>query len=628
MYKENSFKKVLQIDIQIIRGLSVLFVLFYHFNFNFINLNFLKAGYLGVDIFFVVSGYVITKIINDNHDFNLLNFYKKRIKRLLPTLLLVVTTATIISIFIFKPFILKKNLESINSILFAASNIYFWLTSTLYGFAEKNNLLFLHTWSLSIELQFYLFYPLIFLIFNKNNVKYILLPLFILSYISVLYLYVDHPIFNFFSSLGRIFEITAGCLTFFYHQKIRLNIKKKFYSFLYFLGFSLIIFFMLFLSSESNNPNPLSLIYIIGTSMMLIFFNENLEFLYKLKLQYIGNISYSLYLWHFPILVFFNYYFLELNDFLKIIALIISIIISIISYYYIEDKFRKTDFKNNLIFIFVLVLYLILTSIYFKNKQYDLKLIQSDNSFLAEQSNKFLENKNKYSWRKSKNIFSFKNDYRNFSPMFTNEDNIKVLFIGDSFSKDIFNVFYTHKDFYKDYEFSRYGINLSDINTKRLRYLLESEVFQKAKIIYFSSRYKENEIHYLENWINLLEIQNKKIIIQLKKPEFKYSKDNKTIVDKFLETNNLNIYELNKYAYQNLDLANFIQINKKIKEKYDSKVVIFDFFDVVCSDLNKNCEMLNENNEKNYYDYGHFTLSGSRFFGKKIIKNKIYKNLF
>ena len=345
-------------------------------------------------------------------------------------------------------------------------------------------------------------------------------------------------------------------------------------------------------------------------------------------MQYIGNISYSLYLWHFPILVFFNYYFLELNDFLKIIALIISIIISIISYYYIEDKFRKTDFKNNLIFIFVLVLYLILTSIYFKNKQYDLKLIQSDNSFLAEQSNIFLENKNKYSWRKSKNIFSFKNDYKNFSPMFTNEDNIKVLFIGDSFSKDIFNVFYTHKDFYKDYEFSRYGINLSDINTKRLRYLLESEVFQKAKIIYFSSRYKENEIHYLENWINLLEIQNKKIIIQLKKPEFKYSKDNKTIVDKFLETNDLNIYELNKYAYQNLDLGNFIQINKKIKEKYDGKVVLFDFFDVICSDLNKNCEMLNENNEKNYYDYGHFTLSGSRFFGKKIIKNKIYKNLF
>ena len=621
-------KNNLRTDIQILRGFSVLLVLFYHFNFDFIKINIFKAGYIGVDIFFIISGFIITKIICEDKNFNLINFYKKRIKRLFPALLTVLLISIIIGINIFKPFILNKNIESINSILIAASNIYFWLTSTLYGFAEKNNLLFLHTWSLAIEIQFYLFYPIIFLIFKKITIKYILIIFTILSYLSVIYLYLNHPIFNFFSSFGRVFEITSGCLTYFYYEEIRANIKKKLFSFFYFLGFILIIFFIIFLQKENNHPVPSSILFVLGVSIMLIFFNKNLEILYKLKLQYVGSLSYSLYLWHFPIIVLFNYYFEVFNNFLKIIALLISLIISYISFYCIENKFRKISFKNNLIYITTIVLSLILLTNHYNNKQFDTKTIQLDNSYLAQQSNIYLENKNKYSWRKSKNIFSFKNDYKNFSPMFVEKNSTKILFIGDSFSKDIFNVFYIHKDYYKDYEFARYGINISDINSKRLRNLLDSETFKKAKIIYISSRYRENEIYLIENWINLLKKYNKKIIIQLKKPEFKQTNDNKLIIDKFLETKKFDANELNSYAYQNLDLSNFTQINKEIKERYHDKAILFDFFDIICSKLDKSCKMLDDNNQKNFYDYAHFTIDGSKFFGQKIIKNKVYENLF
>ena len=623
-----NFKNNLQIDIQILRGFSVILVLFYHFNFDFIKINIFKAGYIGVDIFFIISGYIITRIICEGKNFNLINFYKKRIKRLFPALLTVLLASIVISIYIFKPFILKKNIESINSILIAASNVYFWLTSTLYGFAEKNNLLFLHTWSLAIEIQFYLFYPVLFIIFQKKTIKYILIIFTILSYLSVTYLYQRHPIFNFFSSFGRIFEITIGCLTFFYYEKIREVIKKNLYSYFYLSGFFLIIFFMFFLQKQSNHPDPFSILFVLGVSLMIIFFNKDLEILYKLKLQYFGSISYSLYLWHFPIIVLFNYYFERFDDFLKIIALLISIIVSYISFHYIENKFRITSFVNNLIYITIMLICLILITNYYNNKTFDSKTIESDNSYLAEQSNIFLENKNKYSWRKSKNIFSFKNDYKNFSPMFTSKNNKKILFIGDSFSKDIFNVFYVHKNFYNNYEFARYGINLIDINSKRLDYLLLSETFKRAEIIYISSRYKENEIYLLENWISLLKKYNKKIIIQLKKPEFKNTDEIEIIFNKFLEANEINAYELNNYAYKNLDLPNFIKINEKIIENYQDKVILFDLFEIICSGLDKTCNMINDNYQKNFYDYGHFTIAGSKFFGQKIIDNEVYKNLF
>mgnify|MGYP006073839833 CR=1 FL=1 len=622
-------KNIFRPDIQILRGFSVLLVLLYHFDFKFININFIKAGYIGVDIFFVISGYIITKIIYEDQNFSLVEFYKKRIKRLFPALLTVLIISIAVSILIFNLFVLKKNLESVNSIFFGASNYYFWFTSTIYGFAEKNNLLFLHTWSLAIEYQFFLIYPITFLIFKKNLIKYILLIMFILSYLSIFYIYQNHPIFNFYFSFSRVFEIVSGCLAYIYSKKIRVIVKQEFHSFFYYFGFILIIFFMLFLHRASYHPNPSAIMFVLGTSMMLIFFNKNLEFLYRLKIQKIGSISYSLYLWHFPIIVLFNYYFIEFNDLIKIIALLISLIISIISFYYIENKFRRASFDKTLFYSILLIILLTLITNHFKTKEYNKKIIQFDNSYLREESNLFLTNKNKLSWRKTKNIFIFKNDYKKFSPIFTDKDNTKILFIGDSFSKDIFNVFYTHKEFYKNFEFARYGINIDDINTKRLKNLIESKTFQKAKIIYLSSRYKETDIDLISKWIDLIKKYNKKLIIQLKKPEFKGNNTkNQTFIDELLAKNIYNISELNNHGYQNLNSSNFIRINKLIKNKYSNKAILFDLFPIICSELEKKCDMLDNKNQKYFYDYGHFTIYGSKFFGSKIIENEIYKLLF
>ena len=627
---KNSIKNItFRHDIETLRGFSVLLVLLYHFDFNIFKSNFINSGYIGVDIFFIISGYVITKIILEKENFSIINFYLKRIKRLIPVLLIVLTVSIIAAYFIFDDFILKKNLNSTYSIILGLSNYFFWLTSTIYQFAEKNNMLFLHTWSLGIEFQFYLFFPFVLFILGKKIIKFFLIIIFLLSYISIFYFYETHNMFNFYSPSSRIFEISSGCLAYLFQKKIKENIKEKFEIYFYLFGFLLILIFMIFFHNEDFHPNPQSLIFVIGTCFVLIFYKNNLDIFYKLQINKIGTISYSLYLWHFPIIVLSNHFISDLNDFDKFLMLISCFVLSILSFKFVEKKFRELNFRKNLILIFSLLFLLMFISLKINHKTYENNLYIFDNYYLSNESNKFLRNKDKFSFRKNKNIFSFQNDYKKYSPSFSNLNNKKILFLGDSHSKDIFNLFYTHKHYYKNYEFARYGINLIDLKNQRLNYLINSDLFIKSNIILFSQRYKNKDIDYISKLIEISKLHNKKLVLILKKPEFiKNDKLNKSFLDNHIKNiNNLNKLELDKFAYQNLKKSNFVEINEKIREKYFGKIKLVDLYSLICSEVRETCEIVNNKLTKNFYDYGHFTLEGSKYFGDKIIQKNFYDNL-
>lgn len=630
----NIFKNQLRNDIQFLRGFSVSLVLLYHFNFNIFN-NFLtKGGYIGVDIFFILSGYIITKIIIDQKSsFKLKEFYIKRIKRIIPTLFTVVFFSLIISIFLFENnfFILKKNADSVYSILLGLSNLWFWINSTIYQLAAENNLIFLHTWSLSIEIQFFLIYPIFFIFLKKKNIIYLLTLIFFISYISIFVLYKNHNIFNFYFTLSRAFEISSGCLAFLFQNKIQnffYKILKKKNQLIIIFGFLLVLLYMYFLKDEDNHPNPLSIVFVLGICLILIFFEKSIVKNYLLiPFEKIGLISYSLYLWHFPIILISSNYFDLYNDHNKFLSLIFCVLISIISYIFIEKKFRYSNFSNCFIYIFILIISILFTVEFIKNKKISETKFILDNYFLADESVKFLKNTKKI--RKQKNIFSFPSDSESYSPQFTNLPNEKVLFFGDSHSKDMFNIFYTNKSLFENFEFARYGINLKDFRNFRKDIFLNSENFKKSNYLILSAYYKMEDLNYIKEIEEISKLYKKKLVVVLNRPVFEANNEkNVSILDIYYKENpNFKKKEMDHFFYSKLNKKNYIKINNEIKKMY-SDLNLFSLENIICSHDKKLCHSVDEDLKKNIYDYGHFTLSGAQFFGKKIFETGLHNLLF
>ena len=310
-------KRNLRIDIEALRGLSVILVILYHYKLSILDYQIIKGGFIGVDIFFVISGFIITKIIIENkiENFLLLPFYERRIKRIIPLLAIVLIVSIGSLFFVFDFFLLNKNINASFSISAAISNFYFWASAVLYQFAEKNSLINLHFWSLSIEMQFYIFFPLLFIVFKSKEkvIHFIIFILIGLSYLFVLKNYKIHNMFNFYNSFSRVFEFLSGAIIFLYSDFIKQKIKKKFHSYIYVLGLIILFLYLQFLQNEDYHPSPYTLVFIIGIGVMIIFNNDESFKKIKIGFSYLGKISYSLYLWHFPILVLGSIFLLNLQ---------------------------------------------------------------------------------------------------------------------------------------------------------------------------------------------------------------------------------------------------------------------------------------------------------------------------
>lgn len=168
-------------EIDGLRAVAVIPVIFFHSEFDLFS-----GGFVGVDIFFVISGYLITSIIFEeqkNNTFLLKNFYERRARRILPALIFIVLITSILSFLFLSRSELANYFRSVNSVLFFYSNLFFWKT-TPYFKSDADLEPLLHTWSLSIEEQFYIFYPIILLIifrFFKNYLFFLIIGSFFLS---------------------------------------------------------------------------------------------------------------------------------------------------------------------------------------------------------------------------------------------------------------------------------------------------------------------------------------------------------------------------------------------------------------------------------------------------------------
>jgi len=344
-------------EIDGLRALAVIPVILFHAGFQTFS-----GGFIGVDVFFVISGYLITTIIISelNQDkFSIINFYERRARRILPALFFVMLIAIPFAWILLPQFELRSFSKSLIAVSVSLSNFFFWKDGGYFETAAELKPL-LHTWSLAVEEQYYVFFP-IFLIFvwrlKRRLVLTAIVSMGILSLITAQFGAFYKPLPNFFLLPSRIWELAIGGTVSFYFTNTTLESKSRLLKQLFSgLGFLFIIASIFLFDSRTPLPSIYSLFPTVGAALILIYASPDTfigKFLASKFLVFVGLISYSAYLWHQPVLAFSRYYFSSISTFLSAILLIIVFLLSVFTWRYVERPFRdKSIISRRFIFIF------------------------------------------------------------------------------------------------------------------------------------------------------------------------------------------------------------------------------------------------------------------------------------
>lgn len=351
-------------DIDGLRALAVLIIIVFHFDKTV-----LTGGFMGVDIFFVISGFIITSLIYpqiQSNEFSFSEFYNKRIKRILPLYYLVAVTSLIIAYLLFSPNDFVSFADSLRYSSAFISNIYFE-RNTGYFANSSETMPLLNIWSLSVEEQFYLIWPIFLLAatrFVSNKVAVGIIVALIIALASYShFLAITSSAEAYFLIQSRGFELLMGAILAIGLIKKRqkeLEYNPRIYQLSGIVGVAIILVMLISLDKESLFPSYNAVLVCIG-AMLIIFSGSNkntplYKFLSLPLLVYIGRLSYSLYLWHWPIQSFYRYYYSEFGLKGFAICSVLTLIFSVASFKLIENPLRYTKFKKRYIYLFYFVL--------------------------------------------------------------------------------------------------------------------------------------------------------------------------------------------------------------------------------------------------------------------------------
>lgn len=325
-----------------LRCLAVLPVLLFHAGFSLFS-----GGFVGVDVFFVISGYLITSILIkeiSEGNFSIVNFYERRARRILPALMVVLFVSMPFAWFWMLPGQLKDFSQTLVSVSLFSSNVLFWIKSGYFETASELKPL-LHTWSLAVEEQYYLFFPLLMMLLWKRGRS---LTLFVIALLSILsFIIADMNLLNdasasFYLIVSRLWELGVGSIVAFIAPNIKAS--RAMSEILSGLGLLLILFGVFFFSSITPFPGRFALFPTLGTALILAYGSPSVLVGRLLSIKWvvgIGLISYSLYLWHFPVFAFARLRSLETPSVLVFSGLIcLTFILAILSYRYVEKPMR------------------------------------------------------------------------------------------------------------------------------------------------------------------------------------------------------------------------------------------------------------------------------------------------
>ena len=366
-------------DINGLRAVAVLSVLIFHFFPDSLNI---FKGFLGVDIFFVISGFLITKMLYRDmylENFKFRNFYLRRAKRIIPNALFYIFITLLLSLTFLTAEDYINFIDSLMAAILFVPNIYFWIDGGYFGANDSLKPL-LHYWSLGVEEQYYLIYPLaLYIVWNFFQKKFLLLLVAISIFSFILNVYLisiggQNPAF--FLLPSRIWEFGLGAISAL--LKIKSCNSKWLSNIIFFL-----IIISLFLPKFSYIPDALPVA--VFTAIFLVLNNQNNSIssilLSNKLIKYIGKISFSVYLSHWPVSVFLTYVLIEYNIYYVFIGLLTIFLISTLSYFFIEKPFLRSGRFSFSIYVLIALIAIIGLA------KYGLYTVEHENKEL------FLENK-------------------------------------------------------------------------------------------------------------------------------------------------------------------------------------------------------------------------------------------
>ena len=362
-------------SIDSLRALAVLAVIIYH-----VDVNYLPGGFLGVDLFFVLSGYLISSLIikefRKTGTVNLYNFYIRRARRLLPAVYFMITVGLVVMVLFNEVLLRKSHLDAIFGYIYSSNWWYIFHKLDYFdSFGAQSP--FKHLWSLAIEEQFYMIFPLLFLLVNRKkkskdgtyklnkNFLYVVLGLILVSLIAHILLFDINNISRiYFGTDTRAFSLLVGVVGAILYPMERLHTKvtpqqNLIYSVISLVSIATLITVMIY-TSEYNTwlyRGGFLLVAILGLIVIISSGKQHTVIARLLSFKpvvFIGKISYSLYLWHFPILVLTTPVaeIGNTNIYFVILRVILTFIVAIVSYVFVETPIRKLGFKNYIKVIF------------------------------------------------------------------------------------------------------------------------------------------------------------------------------------------------------------------------------------------------------------------------------------
>lgn len=646
-------------EIDGLRTIAVLSVILYHAQIVVFGHDFFKGGFVGVDIFFVISGYLISRILLselfEKGKISFLQFYERRARRILPILFTVFLISFPLAYKYLLPNQFIEYAESILSATFFGSNIFFYFTNTQYGAEDSLLQPFLHTWSLGVEEQFYILFPIVLLLafrFAKNHLVIIIAILILISLQYADWQSTKNTQLNFFMLTSRLWELGIGSLLAFYELKygrVKHGLLNKTMPL---LGLAMITYAIVFFNNQTPHPSFITLLPTLGTALIILYSVNTTDLVGKVlswkPIVGVGLISYSMYLWHYPIFAFSRHSSLEISNYDKFEWIAATFILSILSFNLIERPFRNSNkIRKRAFLILIGVASITSTTI----------------GILVAKS--IIVNADKVSVSALIDNGAFRNEHRSFEVNYDYSvfDNGKLnfLIVGNSHAEDLLQslsfsylaeevnlnlVSPLKREYDINYQvicFNQFLINgdTNCVGTEKGEEVVEygpniTRQYISADVVLLATSWakRKKDIRVINNIITAILQDGKKVVVVSNTPQSQtFGVKALNRFDKFVFENNYTLPTLSElYALENeffFDNENGVvkdvnnELRRIVESFSDDNVLFKERSDFMCDKNEKRCFMyFPKDNAKVLWDYGHITTDGARIFGRLITEKR------